>query len=131
MAADLGRAFPCWLTYLADISALTIMTPAILFRVCATHHTRDQRATHSLPLLGKGWALMGPTCFAAWCIYMPVQSYRVYVLFHPKLRERLAPYIKPRTVKFYLVGLCLVTLLALALVSVWGPAGGLWMCQSR
>lgn len=130
MAADLGRVFPCWLTYLADISALTIMTPAILFRVCATHHTRDQRVTHRRPRLkrdGPWWAL--PTSLHG--VYMPVQSYRVYVLFHPKLRERLAPYIKPRTVKFYLVGLCLVTLLALALVSVWGPAGGLWMCQSR
>lgn len=53
------------------------------------------------------------------------------MLFDPKLRERLGPYVKPSAYRRYMVGLWGATLVVWSLINDWGATRHFKFCISR
>lgn len=74
-----------------------------------------------------------PACLLPVCLPACecLQTFRIYVLFDPKLRERLGPYVKPSAYRRYMVGLWAATLVVWSLINDWGATRHFKFCISR
>lgn len=59
------------------------------------------------------------------------QTFRIYVLFNPAVRERLAHYVKPRAYTSYITVMGVVVLVVWSVTEGWGPTRRLTLCLSR